>query len=227
MSKISENLIKINHRITEAACKVNRDPRDIQLITVTKTRNVAAIEEAIDAGATDIGENRVQEIREKFPEIGRRVRWHLIGHLQTNKVKYIVDSVDLIHSLDRYSLAEELNKKALKPVPVLVQVNVAQEESKFGLCVSETIDFVQQVAADCENIAIQGLMTIAPHVENVEETRIVFRQLRQLFEQIKSQDIAHVTMNYLSMGMSNDFEIAIEEGANMIRLGTAIFGPRN
>ncbi len=227
MNKISENLIKINHRIAEAARKVNRDPRDIQLITVTKTRDVATIEAALAAGVMDIGENKVQEVREKFDKIGRNARWHFIGHLQTNKVKYIINSIDLIHSLDRYSLAEELNKKALKPVPVLVQVNVAQEESKFGLRVSETIDFVQQVAADCGNISIQGLMTIAPHVDNVEETRIVFRQLRQLFEQISKQNIPHVDMNYLSMGMTNDFEVAIEEGANMIRLGTAIFGPRN
>lgn len=229
LPKIAENLEKVRKKIEAAAQRAGRDPAEIKLVAVTKTVEVPQIEEAIAAGITAIGENRVQELRKKYPEVTLPVEWHLIGHLQTNKVKYIVDKVDLVHSLDRFSLAQEIAKRAQQAgriMPVLVQVNVAQEETKFGLRVEETEEFIRRVS-ELEGIKIQGLMTIAPYVEDPEEVRPVFRKLKELSEEIQDKAIPKVEMKYLSMGMSNDYEVAIEEGANLVRIGTAIFGERN
>lgn len=223
---IAANLARIKQDIAAAARKVNRDPADIKLIVVTKTRDVATIQEAIAAGAERIGENKVQEIQDKYDQISSGVEWHMIGHLQTNKVKYIIDKVDLFHSLDRISLAAELNARAQKPVNVLVQVNISKEESKFGIEAEAAIDFIKQVANDYPMVKIKGLMTIAPYVDEPEETRPIFRQLRTLASEIKALAIPGVEMEELSMGMTNDYLIAVEEGASMVRIGTAIFGPR-
>ncbi len=225
---INENLSKIKERIDAASQKAGRNPKDIKLIAVTKTVDIHRIEKAISLGIKDLGENRVQELREKADIINIDCRWHLIGHLQTNKVKYIVDKVSLIHSMDRPELAKEVQKRAEKlgiQVPVLVQVNVAKEDSKFGISPEDTIEFVRQLSK-MGNIKVKGLMTIAPLVDKPEEVRWVFANLRKLLIDIRRESIDNIDMECLSMGMSNDFEVAIEEGATMIRIGTAIFGRR-
>ncbi|NLW39752.1 MAG: YggS family pyridoxal phosphate-dependent enzyme [Tissierellia bacterium] len=225
---IRDNLLDIEEKINKALIRAGREGEKVHLIAVTKTVDVDRINEAIRLGITDIGENRVQELVKKYDIINDKVKYHMIGHLQTNKVKYLIDKVSLIHSLDRMSLAKELNKRAQKHgiiIDTLVQVNVADEESKFGLRVEEVIPFIEDVQ-DYEHIRIKGLMTIAPFVEDKEEVRWVFRRLRQLSEEIKGRGYENVDMEFLSMGMTNDFEVAIEEGSNMIRIGTAIFGER-
>jgi len=225
---IKRNIEEVRKRVEKAALKSGRNPGDIKIIGVTKTVDTDRIMKAIDAGIVDLGENRVQELLEKYDKINRECRWHLIGHLQTNKVKYIIDKVSLIHSVDRIELVQEIQKRAEKIgriVDVLVQVNVAEEESKFGIRTSEALDFVKEVSR-FENIKVRGLMTIAPLVENPETVRYVFRELRKLLIDIRQENIDNINMDFLSMGMSNDFEIAVEEGSNMIRVGTAIFGRR-
>jgi len=225
---IKENIEKIKLRVASAAQKSGRDPKDVKIIAVTKTVDTARIMEAIDAGVTDVGENRVQELCNKYDIIGAQCNWHLIGSLQTNKVKYIIDKVALIHSLDRIELAEEIQKRAeriSRVVDVLVQVNVAKEETKSGIYLEQAYDFVKEVSK-YGNIRIRGLMTIAPFAENPEEVRFVFRELHKLYIDISRENADNINMDYLSMGMSNDFEIAIEEGSNMVRIGTAIFGRR-
>ena len=187
------------------------------------------INDALNIGLKDIGENRVQELIKKYDIIGDKANYHMIGHLQSNKVKYIIDKVTLVHSLDRLSLAKELNKRAKMNnliMDVLIQVNVAEEESKYGLKVSEVIPFIEKILK-YENIRIKGLMTIAPFAENPEEIRWVFRDLRRLSETIKDKGYGNISMEFLSMGMTNDYEIAVEEGSNMIRVGTGLFGKRN
>ncbi len=187
------------------------------------------ISEAIDLGLRNIGENRPQELMRKYDIIGSRANFHMIGHLQTNKVKYIIDKVSLIHSLDRLSLAEELQKRACKLgiiVNALIQVNIAEEDSKFGLKINEVVPFLNKVM-EFDKIKIKGLMTIAPYAEDPEDVRWVFRDLRKLKEHIANMNLKNVEMNILSMGMTNDYKIAIEEGANMIRIGTGLFGKRN
>lgn len=229
MSQIAANLAEVKKKIIASAERVGRDPAEIKLIAVTKTVGIPQMLEAIEAGVTAIGENRVQEINRKFPELHKPVEWHLIGHLQTNKVKYIIDKVALIHSLDSLSLAEEISKRARqagKEMPVLVQVNVAEEESKHGLKLGETEAFIRNVA-NLDGLRISGLMTMAPLVEDPEEARPVFRRLRLLSEELKAKAIPGIELRYLSMGMTNDFDVAIEEGANLIRIGTAIFGARS
>ncbi|WP_227767070.1 YggS family pyridoxal phosphate-dependent enzyme [Zhaonella formicivorans] len=229
MSQIAANLAEVKKKIIASAERVGRDPAEIKLIAVTKTVGIPQMLEAIEAGVTAIGENRVQEINRKFPELHKPVEWHLIGHLQTNKVKYIIDKVALIHSLDSLSLAEEISKRARqagKEMPVLVQVNVAEEESKHGLKLGETEAFIRNVA-NLDGLRISGLMTMAPLVEDPEEARPVFRRLRLLSEELRAKAIPGIELRYLSMGMTNDFEVAIEEGANLIRIGTAIFGARS
>ncbi len=199
------------------------------MVAVTKTVDVDTINEAIDFGITDIGENRVQELTKKIDLIGDRVNYHLIGHLQTNKVKYIIDKVKLIHSLDRISLAKELDKRAKQNdliINTLVQVNVAEEDTKFGLEVSQVLPFIEQVLA-YDNIRIRGLMTMAPYTDDEVLLRKVFRTMYELKEKILSQDYENLSMDYLSMGMTNDYKIALEEGSNMIRVGSGIFGERN
>jgi len=197
-------------------------------LAVTKTVEPSRINEAVKLGITAIGENRVQEIMSKFDQVDPGVSWHLIGHLQTNKVKYIIDKVSLIHSLDSISLAKEINKRAEKfgrSMSVLVQVNVADEDTKFGLPPEDTINFIKEVSP-LPYLNIRGLMTIGPLTEDPEEVRPVFRRLRELKEEISHMKLPGVKMDYLSMGMTNDYRIAVEEGANIVRIGSAIFGSR-
>ncbi|QXM05843.1 YggS family pyridoxal phosphate-dependent enzyme [Crassaminicella indica] len=228
MSYIEKNIKDLREEINETCRKIGRNPEEIQLIAVTKTVDPERINEAIHAGVEHIGENKVQEIMEKY-DVVSNVHWHMIGHLQTNKVKYIIDKVKLIHSLDRISLAEEINKRAKKHnkiMDVLVQVNVANEETKFGLASNEVLEFFEKIQI-FEHIRVRGLMTIAPYEENPENVRKYFKKLKEIFETIKIKGFPRVDMKYLSMGMTNDFKVAIEEGSNMIRVGTGIFGRRN
>ena len=224
---ISENLLKVQENINNALIRAGRKD-DVTLITVTKTVDVQRINEAIKAGAKNLGENRVQEVMDKFDKINDKVNWHMIGHLQTNKVKYIIDKVCLIHSLDRISLAKEIDKRAKEKniiKDVLLEVNIGEEESKFGLKKEEVVPFVESIL-NFENLRIKGLMTVAPFSEKPEDVRYVFRELKKLGENIESRHYENVEMKFYSMGMTNDYEIAIEEGSNMVRIGTAIFGKR-
>lgn len=225
---IKQNLDIVNGNIEKSLQRVGRTDK-VKLIAVTKTIDLDRINEVIAAGATDLGENKVQELRTKLDELENQGNFHMIGHLQTNKVKYIYDRVELIHSLDRVSLAKEIDKRAKKMgknVDTLIQVNVAEEESKFGLKVEEVIPFIDKVLK-YSNVNIRGLMTIAPFVNDETELRQVFRTMVDLKEKILQQNYKELSMDYLSMGMTNDYEIAIEEGSNMVRVGTAIFGKRN
>ncbi|OPX84677.1 MAG: hypothetical protein A4E53_03734 [Pelotomaculum sp. PtaB.Bin104] len=224
---VQSNLNRVRERIMTAAFRAGRPPEEIKLVAATKTVPSEIIREALNCGVVSLGENRVQELLKKYPDLPPETEWHLIGHLQTNKVKKIIDKVALIHSLDRWSLAEELSRAAAESdtvARVLVQVNVAGEETKFGLSLPEAEDFVvAAVRLPC--LAVQGLMTIAPWVADPEEVRPVFRQLKNLAQRIEGS-LPGATMKYLSMGMSGDFEVAVEEGANILRIGTAIFGQR-
>lgn len=225
---IKDNLANVIERIGEAAYKSGRNPHEINLVAVTKNVDSNIIMKSIDLGVTNIGENRVQEFRAKYDTIAKPVNWHFIGNLQSNKVKYIVDKVDLVHSLDRSSLAKELNKRGKgidRIVPVLVQVNISKESTKSGIFEEEIFSFMDSIA-DFKYIEIKGLMTIAPHTTNIESVRPYFSRMRELFEKVKDQQYKNVDMKYLSMGMTNDFEVAIEEGANIVRVGRAIFGNR-
>lgn len=228
MSYIKENIVQLKKQVVDTCEKIGRNPEDVQIIGVTKTIDPDRINEAIACGITDIGENRVQEIMNKYDAVSN-VHWHMIGHLQTNKVKYMIDKVKLIHSLDRITLAEEINKRAKQhniTIEALLQVNVAQEDTKFGLDCNEVDDFINKVQ-EMENIKISGFMTIAPYAEDPEEVRTVFKRLKSMFEEVKAKKMQGVEMKYLSMGMTNDFKVAIEEGSNMIRVGTGIFGQRD
>jgi len=227
--EIKCNIEQIMERVERAAQKSGRSAKDITVIGVTKTIEPERIKSAIKAGIVDLGENRVQELLEKYDVIDDECRWHLIGHLQTNKVKYIIDKVSLIHSVDSIELAREIQKRAEKinrVMDVLVQVNVAEEKSKFGIRKNETKEFIKELA-QLGNIKVKGLMTIAPLADNPESVRYVFRELNKLLIDIKQENIDNIDMTFLSMGMSNDFEVAIEEGSNIVRIGTAIFGKRN
>ncbi|MGL5330793.1 MAG: YggS family pyridoxal phosphate-dependent enzyme [Peptostreptococcaceae bacterium] len=230
MQHIKENIQVIKEKIENAANNSNRELNSITLLGVTKTVEADAILEAINCGVTDVGENKPQELARKYDIIGDKVRWHLIGTLQTNKVKYIIDKVSMIHSLDREALCEEIQKRAQKidrTIDCLVQVNISKEESKHGLKQEDVIEFIKNVSTKYKNINIKGLMTMAPFTENEDEVRSVFKGLKDLSLQIKELNIEGVSMENLSMGMSNDFEIAIEEGATLVRVGTSIFGKRN
>lgn len=226
---VKDNLMLIEQNIDKALQRSGRTKDKVDIIAVTKTVGIEQITEAIDAGLDKIGENRVQEFLKKYDNIDKEVEYHMIGHLQSNKVKYIIDKVSLIHSLDRISLAKELDKRAKRnnlTVNVLIQVNIAEEKSKYGLKVDQVIPFIEDIS-QYENIRVKGLMTIAPFVEDPEEVRWVFRDLRRLGETIGNKDYKNVEMEILSMGMTNDYEIAIEEGSNMVRIGTGLFGKRN
>lgn len=226
---ITENLEQVRKNIEEACRAVNRDPGEVTLISVSKTKPVSMLQEAYDAGSRDFGENKVQEIMDKYPQLPSDIRWHMIGHLQRNKVKYIVDKVALIHSVDSLRLAETIENEAAKhnvTVPILIEVNVAQEESKFGLKTEEVLSLVESVAA-LPHINIKGLMTIAPYVEDPEENRAIFRQLKKLSVDIAAKNINNVNMSVLSMGMTGDYQVAVQEGATMVRVGTGIFGERD
>lgn len=230
MEFIKENIQVIKENIKLSSEKSNRNLDDITLLGVTKTVESDAIFKAINCGITDIGENKPQELSRKYDIIGDKVRWHLIGTLQTNKVKYIIDKVYMIHSLDRESLCEEIQKRAEnigRNINCLVQVNISKEDSKHGLDKENVIDFIKNTATNYKNIKIKGLMTMAPFTEDREQIRNVFRELKELSLEIKNLNIEGVSMDELSMGMSNDYDIAIEEGSTIVRVGTSIFGKRN
>ena len=226
---IRDNIEYINRLKDEAARKSGRTGDDVLLVAVTKLHDTDEINEAIDCGITDIGENKVQEILNKYEKV-KPVRWHLIGHLQTNKVKYIIDKVAMIHSVESLHLAKEIDKRAAQhgvTMDVLIQVNSAEEESKFGISVEETEQMIRDILDNCPNVRIRGLMCIAPYEEDPENAAIYFREVKELFDRYKKIDHPNLDFKYLSMGMSNDFQVAIEEGSNLIRVGTAIFGQRD
>ncbi len=226
---IKDNLKEVEERIAKACERVGRNKDEVTLIAVSKTKPVEAIREAMEYGTTHFGENKVQEIVDKWETISEPLNWHMIGHLQRNKVKYIVDKVVLIHSVDSLRLAEQINEEAGKKqlvVPILIEVNIAGEESKFGVKPEDTMALVEQIAV-LPNVKIMGLMTIAPFVSNPEENRVHFQNLHKLNIDIKSKNIDNVCMDVLSMGMTGDYEVAVEEGATMVRVGTGIFGERN
>lgn len=226
---IKDNIISIKQNIDNIRKESNRQ-EDVNLMAVTKTVDVDKVLEAIDVGITDIGENKPQELARKYEIIGDKVRYHLIGTLQTNKVKYIIDKAYMIHSLDRIALCEEIQKRAEKidkNINCLVQVNISKEESKHGLEEESVIDFVKNVSANYKNIHIKGLMTMAPFIDDNDEIRKVFKSLKNLSLKINDLNLPNVEMDTLSMGMSHDYKIAIEEGATIIRVGTSIFGQRN
>ena len=225
---IKENLNIVEKNIDAACSRSGRAREDVTLIAVSKTKPVEMLREAYDAGCRDFGENKVQELVEKYDRMPDDVRWHMIGHLQRNKVKSIVDKVYMIHSVDSLKLAEEISKEAVKKnvtVSILVEVNVAGEESKFGTTAEEAASLVEKIAK-LPNILVKGLMTIAPYVENSEENRLYFAKLKQIYVDIIHKNIDNVFMEKLSMGMTGDYEVAIEEGAAYIRVGTGIFGER-
>ena len=228
MSVMEENLKRVREEI-EKSREHSVTGEEVKLIAVTKTHGVDAIEEAIELGVTDIGENKVQELTEKMDIIGDKVRYHMIGNLQSNKVKYIYRDVALIHSLDRLSLAKEIEKRAEQTdhiIPCLVQVGMGGEASKGGLAYDGVLPFLESIL-DYEHIKVEGLMAIAPNVEDEAYLRKLFRKMFALKEDIERRRYEGVHMNHLSMGMSNDFTIAIEEGANMVRVGSRIFGKRH
>ena len=229
MSMLLDNLKDVEERIQAACDRSGRKREDVLLVAVSKTKPVEMIEEVMTAGIVDFGENKPQELRDKYEGLPQNLRFHMIGHLQTNKIKYVIDRVVLIHSIDSIHLAEAVNAEAKKHnriMPVLVEVNVAQEESKSGFLVEKTENAIREIAK-LSNIRVEGLMTIAPFVENAEENRQYFVKLRKLSVDIAAKNIDNVTMHHLSMGMTGDYEVAIEEGATMVRVGTGIFGERN
>ncbi|MBQ1793117.1 MAG: YggS family pyridoxal phosphate-dependent enzyme [Peptostreptococcaceae bacterium] len=229
MNYISKNIDYIKSEIINSCKKVNRE-NGINLIAVTKTVDIDAINEAIESGITDVGENKPQELARKYDVIGDKVRWHQIGSLQTNKVKYIIDKVYMIHSIDRLSLCEEIQKRAEKinkTINCLIQVNISEEESKQGISKDEAIDFIKTISEKYKNIKVKGLMTMAPYTEDESIIRDTFKGLKDLSEEISRENIENVYMDELSMGMSNDFKIAVEEGSTLVRVGTYIFGERD
>jgi pyridoxal phosphate enzyme (YggS family) len=226
---IRDNIEYINHLKDEAARKSGRTGDDVLLVAVTKLHDTDEINEAIDCGITDIGENKVQEILNKYEKV-KPVRWHLIGHLQTNKVKYIIDKVAMIHSVESLHLAQEIDKRAAQhgvTMDILIQVNSAEEESKFGISVEETEQMIRDILDNCPNVRIRGLMCIAPYEDDPENAAIYFREVKELYDRYSEIDHPNLDFKYLSMGMSNDFQVAIHEGSNLIRVGTAIFGQRD
>ena len=226
---LKENLTYVENEIQEACRRTGRRREDVTLIAVSKTKPVSVLKEAYDLGVRVFGENKVQELTDKYEKLPKDIHWHMIGHLQRNKVKYIIDKVDLIHSVDSVRLAETIEKEAARQnltVNILIEVNVAGEESKFGVSPEELPEFIDKVA-EFSHIRVLGLMTIAPFVEDSEENRRIFEDLRKLSVDIAEKNVDNITMRVLSMGMTNDYSVAIEEGATMIRVGTGIFGARN
>lgn len=226
---IRENIDDITKKIENTCKKIGRNPKDITVIAVSKTVESERAKEAVKAGINNLGENRVQELIKKYDELSDlEVKWHMIGHLQKNKVKYIIDKTVLIHSVESLSLAEEINKRAEKNnfvANVLIELNIGEEESKFGINEENVYDFITSME-QFENIRVLGLMTVAPFCENPEDVRWVFKKMKNIYDKISTMNLRNTEMNYLSMGMTNDYEIAIEEGSNIIRIGTAIFGAR-
>ena len=226
---LKDQLQEVEKRIQAACDRAGRKREEVTLIAVSKTKPVETLQEAYDLGVRIFGENKVQELTAKYEALPKDIHWHMIGHLQTNKVKYIIDKAELIHSVDSLKLAETIEKEAAKHdliADILVEVNVAEEESKFGMKMEEVIPFVEKVSA-FPHVRVRGLMTIAPFVEDPEENRSIFADLHKLYIDIKNKNIDNVNVSILSMGMTNDYEVAIEEGATMVRVGTGIFGARN
>lgn len=227
-NNLKENLTNIEENIKKSLLKVGRVDK-VELIAVTKTQELEKVRNLIDLGIMNIGENKVQDLMTRVADLGNTVNYHMIGHLQSNKVKDIINDIKLLHSLDSFSLAKELNKRSKmnnKIIDVLIQVNVAEEKTKFGFKVEEILPFIEQIL-DFENIRIKGLMTLAPFTEDEILLRNVFRTMSKLKADISKRNYKNLSMDYLSMGMTNDYEIAIEEGSNMVRVGTGIFGERN
>ena len=228
MNTIRDHLNEVRENIQKACEKAGRSPQEVTLIAVSKTKPLFMLEEAYEAGARDFGENKVQEILEKHPKMPEDARFHMIGHLQRNKVKQVLPHAVLIHSVDSYRLAEQISQEAGKlgiTAKILLEVNVAKEESKFGMMPEDVEEMAGQIAA-LPHLQIEGLMTIAPFVDDQEKNRPVFRKLYQLSVDIKKKNIDNVNMGVLSMGMTGDYQVAVEEGATMIRVGTGIFGAR-
>ncbi len=226
---IRENLESVRERLKTACTEAGRNPEEVTLIAVSKTKPLWMLEEAYEAGVRDFGENKVQELVEKAEKMPSDIRWHMIGHLQRNKVKTVIDKAYLIHSVDSLRLAEEISKEAQKRglvMKILIEVNVAGEESKFGVAPDGAEELIRSIA-DLPGVLICGLMTIAPFVENPEENRVFFKSLKNLSVDIKGKNIDNVTMDFLSMGMTGDYEVAAQEGAACVRVGTGIFGERS
>ena len=226
---LKDQLQEVEKRIQAACDRAGRKREEVTLIAVSKTKPVETLQEAYDLGVRIFGENKVQELTAKYEALPKDIHWHMIGHLQTNKVKYIIDKAELIHSVDSLKLAETIEKEAAKHdliADILVEVNVAEEKSKFGMKMEEVIPFVEKVSA-FPHVRVRGLMTIAPFVEDPEENRSIFADLHKLYIDIKKKNHDNDTVSVLSMGMTNDYEVAIEEGATMVRIGTGIFGARN
>jgi len=226
---IHTNLNEVEQNIINACKKAGRSRDEVTLVAVSKTKPVSLLLEAYHAGIRDFGENKVQEMCEKYEVMEKDIKWHMIGHLQTNKVKYLIGKTKLIHSVDSYKLACEIEKHALKhncDVDILIEVNAANEETKFGLAVDDVIELVREVAK-LPHVHIKGLMTVAPYVVDSEQNRQIFHNIKQLSIDIDNQNIDNVSMNVLSMGMTGDYMVAIEEGATIVRVGTGIFGERD
>ena len=226
---LKENYRNVQENIQRACEKVNRSVDEVTLISVSKTKPLSMLQEAYDCGAREYGENKVQEMTEKEGQLPKDIHWHMIGHLQANKVKYIAPYVHLIHSVDSLKLAQEINRqgeKCNRSIPILIEVNIAEEESKFGIKKDETISLVREISK-LPHVAIKGLMTIAPFVDDPEDNRVYFRGIKELSVDIANENIDNVCMDVLSMGMTGDYMVAIEEGATMVRVGTGIFGERD
>lgn len=228
---VRENYLEVLNKKNQAALRAGRNPEDITLMAVTKLHTVDEINEAIDAGATDIGENKVQELLSKYEDV-KPVRWHLIGHLQTNKVKQIIDKVVMIHSVDSLHLAEEINKRAGNAglvMDILIEINVGEEKTKTGIQAEELMDLAKKITDTCENVRLRGVMCIPPYGEDPEVSRKYFRETRELFEKLQQLGLPEdrALIDTLSMGMSGDYETAVEEGSTIVRVGSAIFGKRN
>lgn len=226
---IRESYEQVIANINAACQRAGRNPDEVTLIAVSKTKPNEVLQEAYDCGVRVFGENKVQELTKKMDTLPDDIKWHMIGHLQRNKVKYISGRVELIHSVDSYRLAEEINIQAKKRQivsPILIEVNVAEEASKFGVRVDETLQLVREIA-QLDGVSIKGLMTIAPYVVDSEKNRPIFHKIKQLSIDIHNENIDNVSMDILSMGMTNDYEVAVEEGATMVRVGTGIFGERS
>lgn len=225
---LAENLRQVEEQIQAACDRAGRKREEVTLIAVSKTKPVSMLTEIYESGVRDFGENKVQELCDKKEELPTDIRWHMIGHLQRNKVKHIIKDVALIHSVDTYRLAEEINvhaKKVQRTMPILIEVNIARESSKFGILEDEALQLVKEIAP-LDNLRIKGLMAIAPYVEDPEENRPYFKKLKNLSVDIARENIDNVSMDVLSMGMTGDYVTAIEEGATIVRVGTGIFGKR-
>ncbi len=229
MGIIEQNIHTVEEKVAVAAKKCGKKREDILLLAVSKTQTVETIRQAVACGLNSLGENKVQEIMDKYEPVGEGVHWHLIGHLQTNKVKYIIDKVEMIHSVESLKLAHEIEKRAAAKglvMDVLVEVNIGEEKSKFGIVPQNTEAFLREIAK-LPHLCVRGLMTVAPFVENAEDNREYFRQMKQLQVDINEKKIDNIKMDVLSMGMTGDYQVAIEEGATIVRVGTGIFGERD